>query len=926
MFREWFRLRRDNKIRLNGRKVSRWLTEPRRPRSARLVAEELEARLLPTLLGQQIFPLDYPWNQNISNAPVAANSAAIIANIGASTHVTPNWSADNPSYGASPLYGIPYNVVHGNSTAKVNVIIDNYPGESDLVPVPIPPNAVLEGDFQNGPNPNGAGYNPNQRGDSHLIVWDEDNNVAYELYGVSRPSDPTLFPNTANIELPHTDGLWHAAQESVWNMNTDSFRMLGETSADAAGLSILAGLSRPDEGLPGSEGGQGVINHALRVTLHGAVINRQYIYPASHMISTTQSADNLPLGGRLRLANTLAIDTLISNMPPESQIIATAMQQYGLVVADVGSAMYVSGASASVDSNNNNNLVWDLTDIFATNGLEALNVGDFQVVDLTPVITGLSATSGAPGSSITISGQNFSGAAGNLSVFFGSTPAGSVTVLSDTKISVVVPNGSGTVDVTLQSGINETDNISSNPNANVNAPIFGYGTSAMTPADQFTFTAAISGTVFNDLNGDGVQESGEPGLQGWTVQLLDSGLNIVGSAVTDANGDYTLTNVSPGTYTLQDVLQSGYVQTEPASPGTYPLTMTSGGNVTGANFGDFQLVTISGTVFNDLNDNHVQDIGEPGIPNVVVHLSDGQSAVTDANGKYSISGVGPGAFTLSEVIPAKYMETLPAADAYGITTSSGTNVTNQTFADAVPALAQGAHFGFSGYFETGKNWYSINQGWSNGQSRAHDVSSVAATANWTLTDRCGLPAGKYEIFVTYVNAPGRAVSASYTVQDGNTKLATVTVDQTAAPSGGIYQAFNWVSLGTYPIKTGRVVVTLSDNAAGSVDADGMLLLSAGPAQGPIALAAIRLPVLPQPLPTITMADGKLMAPQMFASLSFAPAPPELQHRLPEASPVDFSTAVQSIKTYADGRNRRLHNQKSIDRVFAQGFGVDDGIE
>jgi hypothetical protein len=451
--------------------------------------EELEERLVPTLLGQQLFPLDYPWNQNISNAPVAANSVAIIAHIGASIHLHPDWGADSPANGTSPLYGIPFNVVHGNSTGKVNVVIDNYAGESDIVPAPIPANAVIEGDYQNGPNPNGAGYNTNQRGDSHLIVWDEDNNIAYELFGVSRQSDPYLFPDNNGVELQHTDSFWHAAQETVWNMSTDSFRTLGETSADAAGLSILAGLARPDEGLSVSQRGQGVITHALRMTLPAGDINPQYIYPASHMVSTSPGANNLPLGSRLRLASTPAISALISNMPPESQVIARAMQQYGLILADIGSAMYVTGASASVDATNNISLTWDVNDLFASNGLEVLTAGDFEVVNLTPVLTGLSAGNGSPGTTITITGRNFSGAAGHLSVFFGSTPSGSVQVLSDTRITAVVPNGAGTVNVTVQSGVNETDTISSSPSANVNAPTFGYGTSAISPAGQFTFGA-----------------------------------------------------------------------------------------------------------------------------------------------------------------------------------------------------------------------------------------------------------------------------------------------------------------------------------------------------------------------------------------------------------------------------------------------------
>ena len=126
--------------------------------SAPPAVECLEERLLLTLLGSQLFPTDNPWNQNIASAPVAANSAAIIAHIGSSIHLHPDWGDDNPANGDSPLYGIPVNIVHGNSTTKVNVSIDNYLDESDVEPVPIPAAAVLEGDFQNGPNMNGGGY------------------------------------------------------------------------------------------------------------------------------------------------------------------------------------------------------------------------------------------------------------------------------------------------------------------------------------------------------------------------------------------------------------------------------------------------------------------------------------------------------------------------------------------------------------------------------------------------------------------------------------------------------------------------------------------------------------------------------------------------------------------------------------------------
>ncbi len=556
--------------------LRRWLplrtpTSSAHSRRAHLALEDLEPRLVPSLLGQQLFPSDYPWNQNISTAPVAANSAAIIAHIG-SSKIHPDWGNDSSSNGSSPLYGIPFNTVHGNTTTKVNVLIDNYPGESDLNPVPIPANAVLEGDFQNGPNPNGGGYNANQRGDSHLLVWDEDNNIAYEFYGVTRPSDATLFPNTSGVELAHTDGKWHAAGEAVWNMKTDSFRSLGYTSADAAGLSILAGLARPDEGLPTAQGGQGAITHALRFTLPTGDVNPQYIYPASHIVNDSSGSTKLPFGARLRLMNTAAVNAAISTMGPEAQIIARAMQQYGLVLADIGSAMFVSGSSASVDANNSINFTWNMNDV---SGLSALTASSFEVVNLTPVVTGLSGTSGSAGSTITITGQNFSGAAGHLAVFFGSTAATSVTYVDDAHLTAVVPNGSGTVHVTVQSGVNETD--PNNPNDNVNNPIFGYGISATSTADQFTYSSTsnqpptvaqpatatpnpVSGTT-TALSVLGADASGEASLTyTWVALTLPSGANPTFSANgTNAAKNTTVTFNRAGTYGFQVTItdQSG---------------------------------------------------------------------------------------------------------------------------------------------------------------------------------------------------------------------------------------------------------------------------------------------------------------------------------------------------------------------------------
>ena len=73
--------------------------------------------------------------------------------------------------------------------------------------------------------------------------------------------------------------------------------------------------------------------------------------------------------------------------------------------------------------------------------------------------------------------------------------------------------------------------------------------------------------MFNDLNGNGTLDPGDPGLSGWTVDLLDSVGNIVATTVTDSNGDYSFSDLGPGTYTVQEDLQPGWVQTAPAPPG-----------------------------------------------------------------------------------------------------------------------------------------------------------------------------------------------------------------------------------------------------------------------------------------------------------------------------------------------------------------------
>jgi uncharacterized repeat protein (TIGR01451 family) len=178
---------------------------------------------------------------------------------------------------------------------------------------------------------------------------------------------------------------------------------------------------------------------------------------------------------------------------------------------------------------------------------------------------------------------------------------------------------------------------------------------------------SISGQVFNDLNGDGSLGAGEPGTQGRTVFLDTNGNNILdngeSSQITGVSGVYSFTNLGPGNYRVREVIPAGSVRTT-ANP--VDIAASSGFNVDGAinpglNFGNFQLITISGKVFEDFNNNGLIDPGEPGLAGRTVFIDANQNQVldpgeisttTDANGNYSLSNLGPGSYWVTTLRPA----------------------------------------------------------------------------------------------------------------------------------------------------------------------------------------------------------------------------------------------------------------------------------
>jgi hypothetical protein len=262
------------------------------------------------------------WNKPITSLPVRGDSAALINAIGLSTGLHPDFS----NVGG---YGIPYNVV-GSTTPRYTVSF-YYADESDAGPYPIPNNPLIEGGS-----------------DRHLLAWDTNACYLYEIFDASVSGT-----------------MWSGGSGAIWDLRSNALRPDGWTSADAAGLPILPGLARYDEVAAG------LIAHALRFTTPYTA--RSYIYPARHQAGCTTNSRCLPpMGLRVRLKASVNV----SGYSAANQVILTALKTYGLMLADNGSAWYITGVPDTR---------WNDSDLHLLNGITG---ADFEAVDTSGLVSG----------------------------------------------------------------------------------------------------------------------------------------------------------------------------------------------------------------------------------------------------------------------------------------------------------------------------------------------------------------------------------------------------------------------------------------------------------------------------------------------------------------------------------------------------------
>ena len=303
------------------------------------------------------------WNQDISAAPVDPNSTAIINFIGSGIGLHADFGAGQ--YQGSTI-GIPYSVV-SSVQPQIPINFTAYGTESDPGPMPIALTDPIEGY----PNPG--------TGDRHVLVLDNSNCFLYEM--------DSSYPQPSS---------WNADSAAVWDLLANEQRPYTWTSADAAGLPIFPGLVRYDEVAAGQ------IAHAIRFTLQHS--QAAFIPPASHWAANSSNALAAPMGMRLRLK--AGFD--VSGYSAANQVILNAFKKYGMIMADNGSSMYISGAP---DDRWDNNDLHNLGQVQASN-FEVLQMPAFTTqsnvpTGASPQITSFTASANSitSGTSVTLSWQ-----------------------------------------------------------------------------------------------------------------------------------------------------------------------------------------------------------------------------------------------------------------------------------------------------------------------------------------------------------------------------------------------------------------------------------------------------------------------------------------------------------------------------------------
>ncbi len=499
------------------------------------------------------------------------------------------------------------------------------------------------------------------------------------------------------------------------------------------------------------------------------------------------------LGGGLnnhasQIASTLLDDTISGNSCSGSG--GAGIHNTGIlsIINSTIASNITTGSGGGIVNNAGSVSLADCTIAYNTGGNSGGGIGNFfgGTVTLSNTLiadNSLSTTAAGPdvAGSFSSNGFNLIGKTDGSSGWVASDLTGTIASPLNPLLSLLTPNGGRTLTIKPLSGSPAitADRRPSSPQAS--APINAASPASSTVTwisaqfeTQIRFNASISGTIYNDLNGNGSLDNGEPGLAHWLVflDLNNDGKDDPGdpSTFTDSNGNYQFNKLAPGSYRVTEVQPSGagYVLT-PAS-GYVDVTVSGGQVLTGLNFGVQKIAnaTLGGKVYDDLNGNKVFDSGDTTLSGWTVYLdlnNDGAFnnnepyAVTDSQGNYTFTGLAAGTYTVREIIPSTstLLAEQPASGSLQVTVAAGGVVMNQNFANHPPSNTPGGIGGFV-FNDSNANGKldSTETGLPNRfvflDSNGNGVWDLGEPATFTDSSGhylfSGLPAGTYQVRAT----------------------------------------------------------------------------------------------------------------------------------------------------------------------------------
>lgn len=427
---------------------------------------------------------------------------------------------------------------------------------------------------------------------------------------------------------------------------------------------------------------------------------------------------------------------------------------------------------------------------------------------------------------------------------FTNVAPGSYTVGVSLPPAMVFTTNTGAVSVATNSDVNPANGRTASFTVNAGDQI-RYVDAGIKP--QVSTNASVGDFVWNDLNKDGVQDAGEPGIPGVTVRLVNATTNtVVATTTTDANGYYIFNDVTPGSYQVEFVTPAGYtvttkLNTSPVTSGTdsdvdagtgrtTSFTLAAGQRITSVDAG-YWVTTAPGTaklgdrVWHDANENGIQDAGEPSVAGVTVTLYNSggtaiKQATTNQNGNYLFTDLAAGSYTVGfSNLPDGYTFTqqglgtaATGSDANPATGRTGTVTlaAGQTNLD-VDAGIRSAQAGTGSLGN--RVWYDLN---NNGLQDAGEVGVQGVTVE--LLDAAGNPVDKdpntagVQPTTTTTNALGEYLftglgAGEYRVRFGTLPAGYAVVAKNAGANREIDSDGNAIASGTSTTD----VITLAQN-------------------------------------------------------------------------------------------------------------------